>query len=218
MKIIKIQDNNYFFDPSNPGEKKYKYKQGMHLLYNDEEFVPYIDTKNKFAQFNYNGEIYIIEDPYANSLIRAGYVVLDNYDHEFITNPEEGYKVHDDLISILKKSLEGYKVIDDTPSRISFEIEKENFIFTICISSVNEIVRRNQERKINNQQYFPFNKSMDKYGTVYIGIYAYQTDEPPKNSSEKFNIADEILQVIINDNERIKYIGMDLKHPVYYIM
>jgi hypothetical protein len=69
---------------------------------------------------------------------------------------------------------------------IIMEIEQNNYHYTVRFETVNSIVNRNYKRKANSLTYYPFEKAMDKYGTIYMSIFAKKMNDG--DDSHKFNI------------------------------
>jgi hypothetical protein len=79
-----------------------------------------------------------------------------------------------------------------------------------------DIVKMNQERKINSLPFYPFSKSMDNYGTIYVAIYCKKMGNTNIKST---TIADNMLTIIVDKlntfNEKrlfnydIKYVPLD---------
>ena len=57
------------------------------------------------------------------------------------------------------------------------DIEKSGDDIDIRINTVEEVVEMNHKRKDNDLPFYPFNKDMDKYGTVYVSVF-YKKKSP----------------------------------------
>lgn len=180
----------------------------------------YIDSRtNMIIAKDNNGTPYIIDDGCRNMMIRSGYMVLDNYDNEKIIDKDIGGNIHDGLISEISDGIlstkRNYNVLYKANNN-DFIIETDGYKFTIRLYNNIDIVKQNQERKINSLPFYPFDKNMDNYGTIYIAIYCKKIGNTEiKNTI----IADNILKSIV-DNIRdisVKYVPLNQKsHSIYF--
>jgi hypothetical protein len=192
-------------------------------LYYDHKFIDniYIDSRtNNIVGKDMNGTTFIIDDGYRNKMIKAGYIVYKNYDTEKILDRDEGNEVHRYLINnIHQYLLREYigEIIYSADKYINeYYLEKSGYKFTIKLYSNIDIVKKNQERKINGLQFYPFDKKMDNYGTTYITVHAMKiTDE--ESDVKASSIADDILSNIIKNTNETKYVAMDIINPLYFI-
>lgn len=185
----------------------------------------YIDNRtNIIIAKDDKGTSYIIDDGYRNSMIRSGYVVINGYDKEKLEDREKGTQLHNDLIedisySILCQMDKFEKVYKDTNSDyIDHIIEDDGYLFRIRMYNNIDIVKMNQERKINSLPFYSFDKNMDNYGTVYIAIYCKKIGS---TSIKNTTVADNILTSIIDKlnnyrNNDAKYVPLDAKGPSIY--
>ena len=183
----------------------------------------YIDNRtNVIVGKDENGSTYVIDDGYRNSMIRAGYMVYKNYDEIQCTDKAEGNVIHEKLLDYISNAILDYdgdvKVFGYTDSAPfeyadTYYLEKSGYRFTIKLYNNFQIVKINQDRKINGLQFYPFDKNMDNYGTLYVSIYCQKIKETDiKNTT----ISDGILKHIIDSTEDIKFVSMDIKQPLYY--
>ena len=136
-------------------------------------------------------------------------------------------KKHEALEKYCKKNRYGYAILDyDGDVKVfgytdsapfeyadTYYLEKSGYRFTIKLYNNFQIVKINQDRKINGLQFYPFDKNMDNYGTLYVSIYCQKIKETDiKNTT----ISDGILKHIIDSTEDIKFVSMDIKQPLYY--
>ena len=219
MKIVKINSDNYFLDPATSSRIE-KYTQGCYFVYGDQVISDlYLDPKSKNIMFTIDNDRHIIDDHYQSMLIRAGYLVYQDYDTHYCENPEEGWVIHDKFVDMIKESimkLNPKEVNLEDRNRMYFEIYKNNYKYTVIISHISVIVQKNQERKINDLSFYPFDKQMDKYGTVYCSIYAQKLYKDDSYTS-RYNAADDLLKAIVSESEGTKYVAMELKQPSFYI-
>jgi hypothetical protein len=90
-------------------------------------------------------------------------------------------------------------------SEITFS--DDNFTYIINFNTVNNIVAKNQKRKEKSLPFFPFDKEMDKYGTIYVTVYAQKKKKlSQEEGNNKFILADDLLF------KMIKHMGDDYKY------
>jgi hypothetical protein len=183
-----------------------------------------------FYYFDYDEDRYMINDENNDILIRAGYIVLDNYDNIFIEDKEEGLKIRNGIFDHIRNSIfnnilgeedESLKNKNDIFDNIRNSIFKEldnnkysidnkektkikiiflngSFKYTVYINTINNIVNKNQNRKANNLPFYPFNKNMDKYGTLYCSIFCEKQVFDNVDNHLSYKLADEFISEFIN--------------------
>ena len=217
-------DYSYFYDEIT-GEKYNRFVSSPKLYFyyglNGQDKVlldVYLDTKsNIITGKDEYGTNHMIDDGYRNCMIRAGYIVYRNYDEIKISDRNEGKRIHDLLRSIIYKALtnnypEIIRNVDSTNLSDKYLLSDDNYKYTISIYNNIDIVKKNEERKINGLQFYAFDKRMDNYGTQYITIHCQKL----KDTNIK-NSADEILKNIIQETEDIKFVAMNIDNPIYFI-
>ena len=192
-------------------------------LYYDNKYIDnvYLDSRtNNIVGKDLNGTTFIIDDGYRNKLVKAGYIVYRNYDSEKILDKDEGTKIHrhllHDIHQYLLKEYIGEIIYSADKYINEYYLEKAGYKFTIKLYSNIDIVKKNQERKINGLQFYPFDKKMDNYGTIYITIHAVKIVDEDIDTKAN-NIADSILENIIKNTTETKYVSMDIINPLYFI-
>lgn len=167
-----------------------------------------------------NGSTYVVDDGYRNNITRAGYIVYNNYDQEHIEDKDIGIDLHTKIKEFIRQAIYSiYPNIEfyttDFNQRELYKFEKNGYRFTIVICDNIYIVKKNEERKINGLQFFPFDKNMDNYGTVYCAIYAQKIENTEENPR---TISDNILKDIVNKIDNIKFVPMIIKQPLYFTL
>lgn len=193
-----------------------------------------------YIYFDYDGTKYIINDGYQNNLIRAGYIVMNNYDIINIEDRKAGIKLRDDNIDLIYEALKSHynsksyedcpftTVTQDTIDSIRMTFIKDGVRFNILINTINCIVGKNQKRKSISLPYYPFRKDMDKYGCLYISVFAEKMKSiTPEQDHKKYMNAQEIIEDIIRiinlynmDKEsinRFKYIPLIVRKRLTYV-
>ncbi len=153
----------------------------------------------------YNGDLYIIDDGYQPILIKAGYIVFKNYDQENILDREEGVATLKDVMELANdKIVDTIYVMDDQWSNIEiddkyheYSFEHNGHTYFIKLNTITSIVTKNQLRKDNSLPFYPFDKKMDKFGTVYISIFAQKNENQDVNKAEKFDVANDFVKGLI---------------------
>lgn len=177
--------------------------------------------------FNYKDDMYIIDDGYQNLLIRSGYIVMNDFDSKQIMHKQVGLEIRSEFINVVKSAIDklfpgSLEINPDTVNiteqenqQIKITFEKDIFDFTVVIDTINNIVAKNQQRKINGLAFYPFEKCMDKYGTLFITIFAKVKDSYEiYNDNEdvlknKYQISESILTILIDElnNMNVDIIG-----------
>ena len=210
------KDNCYFIDNDTKSDKFIDSPE-LKLYYDGKIINVNFDTRtNVITGKDENGTTYVVDDGYRNTLIRAGYIVYRNYD-EIQADKSDGPQIKDQLISIIfnaiKKSYPEINVSDLFDNGYYFE--KEGYRFNILLRNNIDIVNKNQERKINGLQFYPFDKRMDNYGTLYIMVYCQRiSDQEPQIKSNI--LVDNILANVIANSNDLKFVAMNLGNPIYY--
>lgn len=241
IKTVKLDGRRAYFYDKNTGEIIYKYdenNENLKLIIHLEDSA--LDIDNKIITRQYDGQIivqfnddrYIIDDGYNNTLIKAGYIVYDKYDEINIDPIEKEYglalreKVIQDIRTVLQHQETedlGYKYndIDYNHSKTTLTIKADDdYTYTIIIDTVNNIVNRNQSRKENSLTYYPFNKDMDRYGTMYLAIFCQKNHHIENNTpKKKYIISDKFIVNLISELNNITnyhYVSCRVNRRVVY--
>ena len=222
--ILKTNKSDCYFicNDNNTKSDKFIESQNLSLYYNNKIINNvYIDSRtNNIVGKDEDGITYIIDDGYRNKMIKAGYIVYRNYNSEKIVDKDEGTKIHRKLINdIHQYLLREYigEIIYSADKYINeYILEKSGYRFTIKLYSNIDIVKKNQEREINGLQFYPFDKRMDNYGTVYITIHSMKISDEGTNIKIS-TIVDNILENIIKNTNETNFVSMDIINPLYFI-
>lgn len=209
-KIIKVDGKkHYFVDDISASiiEKKRKFDPSLSFVTElDDGSVLNVKSDRIIHQyggqvyFHYCGDKYIIDDGFQDVLIRAGYFVLGEFDHVQIHDREEGVELRKQIFSDVKNicySNDMYAKYHDvdvyslSSLDIVIKFEREGFRFTINITSVNNIVNKNQTRKMNGLPFYPFDKKIDRYGSMFVSIFSERVNMDSNDSKRGYDIADE---------------------------
>lgn len=226
-----------FVDSQNNIVPKYdEFNDDLSLVFEDEDkqmIVPadQIDLDqcgNIF--FELDDTKYIIDDGYRNMLVKAGYIIADEYDKDKfndITGTE-------DLLGIIRtdfcnalESIEKYyddgqlvlgddgqmktkkDLYDISRSDHSFSITTRGWKENLVACPISKVIDVNIERKINSQSYYPYDNTIDKYSALFIAVYGEKQREDAE-SSARFKIPESIIRQILkvmNENQKeINYI------------
>ena len=113
IKIIGIgSKGGYFISPNDNTKTHDRYHQCDWFIYNYgpayTDITNLVELSDGRLVFTYNGEKIYLDDGYRNGLVKAGYLVMNNYDQEFIENEEEGVEIKakflNSVYDILKKT------------------------------------------------------------------------------------------------------------------
>lgn len=242
VKIIKTGNDAYFVD-ADTGEvvKKYSTDRNLNFVMKLEDGsvlqVSNDSIKHPYGNqtfFEYDNDKYIIEDGYQSKMIRSGYIILNQYDIEHIEDKKEGIELRDQLLKKVSDAVYDayYTQRDDgaifTKENTNYNefvltFRKGAFEYRIVIDTVNSIVTKNQQRKANSLPFYPFNKDMDKYGTLYLSIFVEKFEDVECNDDkEKYNVAEEVITDIIKylnksgDNTSYHYERIIVKRSINF--
>lgn len=174
--------------------------------------------------FKYGNDKYIINDGYQDTMIKCGYIVYKQYDQEKEPNKSKGVEIQRQIISSIRALLpdlvKKYNtnneigVIVNNGNETEFIIGSSNenhYTYTIKISTINYIVKRNQIRKDNDLQFYPFSKSMDRYGTLYLSVFA-KKNYKAKNDPDKYSLIDSMIKELVSElGKDYHYVSMPNK-------
>lgn len=215
IKLLNVyKDNSYLYEYKGNDtikiiEKYNPDNPNIRLHFEDDEFNMELASKDIHIDicgniyFELNDVKYIIDDGYRNVMIRAGYIVRDQYDKEKnkIMDKGLGLMIQAKTIKDLH-SLEGFGMVNDVGDDTFTQNFQDDFIFKISYTSIDNLVNINQTRKINKQPFYPFDKKMDKYGTYFMCIYAERTN-PESPEESKYDKADQCITDIIRTLNRL---------------
>ena len=229
VKTVKLDKRDNYLLDSSTGERLEQYdpsnKNTLLILKLDNSILN-VDSskiKKKFGNIfvQYNDDKYIIDDGYQNTLIRAGYIVYQNYDTENIFDKRLGTNIRNSLLCNSFNNMLHLIPVDWFSRALPYsdiKFNDGNFIYRINFNTVNNIVTKNQKRKENSLPYFPFDKNMDKYGTIYITVYAQKTKKlTQEEGNNKFILADDLIFKLIKRlGKEYKYLPMTITKRIMY--
>jgi hypothetical protein len=178
----------------------------------------------------YNDDRFIIDDGYRNTLIKSGYIIYKDYDNNNVYDKDKGIELSKNILAAvtdaMKKTIEDEKEYDncviytlDDSAEQQYGIVIENHIlgykYTVRINTVDEIVVKNLRRKDNSLSFYPFDKKMDKYGTLYMSIFAEKINN--NTVKNKFAYADLIIKdLIMILGTDYHYTSLPIKNQILY--
>lgn len=231
VKTVKLdRKDNYFLD-SKTGSRLDKYDpenkdiililklMDGSILNVDASMIDFDFGGNIIVQHNENR--YIIDDGYQMTLIKAGYLVYKDFDVEKEYNKEVGLDLRNHLLSEIKNAINS--IVDDNFDHVTsfsdtkIRIQDDSFDYIVAIDTVNGIVSKNQKRKDNSLPFYPFNKDMDKYGTIYLSIFAKKTKKLSQEEGNiKFKMADHIVAEFVRNLDDFHFINQPINKRVLY--
>lgn len=177
--------------------------------------------------FEYKDNMYIVDDGYQNLMIQAGYIVADDFDKRYETDKEKGTVTRQTIIESIRKSCNVYAQEHDNVEIISpnnstkMFITTDDFKYTLVFDPASKLVNKNMDRGINNLPYYPFDKNMDKFGTIYVSCFAERLKEDIDNT-RKFNEIKNVVFKIINNINNLEdghvyhYVSMECTKRIIY--
>ena len=224
---VKLDKKNNFFLDKETGEVLDRYdptNRNLQLNLKQKDFVLKVDASSIIQE--YGGQIvvqhgedkYIIDDGFQDVLVKCGYIVYRNYDNERIDDISTGVLIRDSLVKKIRRAIISLSYDTEVGTSVNetlMKIKSENYLFKFRFDTVSNIVTKNYKRKDNNLTYYPFDKSMDKYGTMYVSIFAKKTKNGSDN--DKFNIPSEVIKDLIKElGLEYHYVSLPIKGRVLY--
>lgn len=160
---------------------------------------------------------FIFDDTYQNILTKAGYIVYQNYDKQREYDKEAGTVMRRKIFEKLQATsvVQNSKMVKENSSSLVVITEKDNYEYTLLLCTVNTIVNKNHQRKDNFLPFYPYSKDMDKYGTIYLGIFAKRKDNGVNiDNTERFIGADSFEQQILSEigPDEFHYVNLQIKN------
>lgn len=217
VKTIKLnKTENFFYDPDEnkilpmySDDLKERYPNFKLRIKLPDASVLTVDNENIKKEYGgdivvqYNNDKFIIDDGYQPVLCKAGYIVYKDYDKRKEYDREKGEELSEYITELIKdgvcrlysdNDVDSYYVdVDNTIYGVS-QPSKSGFKYKIIISNVSSIVEKNQIRKDNSLPYYPFSTDMDRYGTLYLSIFATKLEEKCGN---KYAYSDTFVKKLI---------------------
>lgn len=226
-KIIKVNSCNYFYD-ADTFEVQDRYDPEKNLNFTctiNGSVVNIMKEEIHFDEgtifFDHDSNHYVVDDGYRNTMIRAGYLVYQDYDERF-SDKKEGKdlrrSIRAALVSLLGLGnpyiVYQFEITDMVPiENDGFEvyIESDICFYTVVFDTVTGVVAKNQKRKEKGLSFFPFLKNMDKNGTLYVSIFMQnKTVKELKEDIPKIN-PDQFIDALIEGlGEDYKYVPIKL--------
>lgn len=236
-KIIKIDgENNFFIDINDNKVLKYDKKvvESLSLRFDNNSILTVNKDQIRFENgqvvFEFNNDRYIVDDGYQDLLIRAGYIVMDDYDVENIEDKDFGAKLRQIFLTKTKNicnklygsfDIKEIKVTNFKGIKVVFN--KDGYQYTIYFDTINSIVNKNQQRKIDNLPFYPFLKGMDKYGTLYVSVFCKKISSDEEiytldkyNNGEKF-ITEFIRFINFEEENNYKFKKIIVKKKITHL-
>ena len=223
--MISINEKNYFLSPD--GNVTKKYHPGDSFTIGD-KVIPADKISLSFGGrivADVNGKLETIDYPYYCKLIKAGYVVYKNYDKELIEDIDSGVEIR----KLLKKETYNaiMKVLDKMDYDFIYEVEEQTFTaiyedkyrYVFFVENVDKIVKRNIARRDNNLKFYPYAKGIDKWGVMYLAIFAEPLNEESEedSSSLKYKFPNDLVKELIKTlGTDYHYLSLPIKSRILY--
>ena len=222
VKTIKLDGrNNYLFDPKTD-EIIPKYESNLKDKYPDfklrlklpDQSILTVDGDNITEEYGgdiiiqYNNDKFIIDDGYQPILLKAGYMIYQNYDRDKHYDKASGIQLRDsimnDIENVFTKWMSSYlneaqidKIGNSELSMVTYD-PTSGFNYKINAETVPSIVTKNHMRKDNSLSFYPFSKRMDRYGTIYIDIFGQRILESAKDA-DRFTFPDKFIKYLTEE-------------------
>lgn len=232
VRTVKLDKRNNYLLDSSTGERLERFdpkNENTLLILKLDNSVLNVDYKQIQHNFGniivqHNEDRYIIDDGYQNTLIKAGYMVYKDYDTVNEFDKSKGVELRTSLIEKVYATLLDMLSQDFDPEYMhkipckEIGIRTDLFEYTVNIDTINGIVAKNQVRKENSLPFFPFEKDMDKYGTVYVSVYAQKICKITQDQGDtKFKFAETLVRDLTNTlGDDFKFHNMPITKRVLY--
>lgn len=211
-KYIHTSNEVYFVD--NSGNRLSMYRPNCKVFFKDKIYDSVSMAYGGQIVLSAEKEKYIINDGFRNELVKAGYIILDDYDkRKFDGSQKDGDALRDRILVQVQDCLAMYNQPDNCSESESWT-ESDSYHYTLKVDTVEDIVKFNHVRKDNGLTYYPFHRDMDKYGTVYLSIFAIKqtVGEPTENKSA---FADGLIRdIMLELGSSYHYISCPIKGMV----
>lgn len=236
INTIKLDGRDNYFIDNDTGEIIDRYDSsknlGLHIKLGDSILIvdrsKIIQGYGGIVSVEYDPYKFIIDDGYYNLLIKAGYIVYQNYDNEKEYNPVKGKVIRDEIVNDIRKILPGLSLkynskestdnfsFKDSESMITIGDESDHFSYIIKFNTVGNIVNKNHGRKENDLTFYPFNKSMDKFGCIYVSVFC-QKNHKCKNFADKYELPDLVIKDLVQKlGNKYHYTSLPVKGQIVY--
>lgn len=190
-RTVTVDDKNYYFDIRSR-EKSGQFSPGVffNLVFPDGSTVNIppecINQSLEGNWFKVDGVRYNVIDKITRTIIKNGYFVHGDYDRVQESDSSQGLKarqmvmqdLEDAFIKYLRKhpELDSPRISERGNSfLVSFDLGKFHYQFNL--STINNIVNKNYQRKLDGLRYLPFDSKMDKYNAYYMYVKINMIDE-----------------------------------------
>lgn len=137
--------------------------------------MSYLSMKERYGKTNMKHQI-----------VKVGYIFNKKYQYNFQYNTEIGLKERRSLMEKLENCFADVQQKDtdilhvekvNRGNNLSLLLQFPDQNIQIDFDTINSIVGRNKDRKISGKQFYPYDKSMDKYNSVYVVAYSNNVTE-----------------------------------------
>ena len=102
--------------------------------------------------------------------------------------------------------------INKRGSNITLEMELSNKSIKVNFDTINSIVSKNKDRKINKKQFLPFDKDMDKYNSIYVSVETDSIDEDTYIKIDR--ILEKIMERLNSVEDSFYFKSMVITNPL----
>ena len=246
IKTIKLDGKENYLVDNDTGKvvQRYEDDKNLQLVLTLDDSVLNISKSKISRQFDgqlivqHNDDRYIIDDGYYNTLIKAGYIVFQSYDEMTIDpiHKDFGIQLRDAIMKAIRGVMmdlnKEYNFVEGkAPSipkleysgnKTTLQIDDENgeYSYLFVVDTINNMVNKNQGRKENDLTFYPFKKTMDRYGTMYLSVFCQKNKHIEENSPrKKYVIPDNIIRELIkrlNEVDNYHYVSNQVQRRVVY--
>lgn len=181
-KSIKLNDDNFFCDSVSKTRVNYRDDDSIEFRCKlPDKSVIYVPNSNIVnMSFKFQNQVYQIDVGQNERLTTCGYLIKGEYNHLRINDQDQGIKDRTALLQRIEDALSVLQTIWGDPNIsverknnvISLKFSENESSYSFYFDTVSSIVTYNQERKMERLPFYPFDKGVDKYESIYLSVFA----------------------------------------------
>ena len=153
-----------------------------------------------------------------SKIIKTGYLFDKRYQSEFQFDQEKGLEERKIFVEKIEKALKdqsGYlnDEVTERGNNLTYRVILDTQEITINFDTINSIVSQNKDRKINGKSYYPFDKNMDKYNSIYVSVITDNINDVSYDFADK--VLSNIVSALNKDEDLYEYKSL-ICNPIEY--
>ena len=103
--------------------------------------------------------------------------------------------------------------VTERGNNLTYRVILDTQEITINFDTINSIVSQNKDRKINGKSYYPFDKNMDKYNSIYVSVITDNINDVSYDFADK--VLSNIVSALNKDEDLYEYKSL-ICNPIEY--